>query len=155
MIKIWRITLQQAAQKQSNNLIIFIKKLVSLGGRWKENQIYKNNNQTICLKKIVKNKKKTQNVEEMQPTPTKNKNHHTEESKYIQPKQTKLKLFNLSNTTLSKCQTRIFLRGLKFNSTTKSKSTQLTYDLRHLHKLKTIRNTTLRQLTKKWVYSKR
>ena len=72
----------------------------------------------------------------MQPTLPKNKNHHTEDSKYIQPKQPKPKLFNLSNTTLSKCKTRIFLGGLKFKSKTKNKSTQLKYDLRHLHELR-------------------
>ena len=50
-------------------------------------------------KNFVKDKKETQNVEETQPTPTNNKNNLTEENKCSQPK-----LFNLSNTTLSKCQ---------------------------------------------------
>ena len=49
-------------------------------------------------KNFVKDKKKTQNVEGTQPTPTNNKYNHTEDSKCSQPK-----LFNLSDTTLSKC----------------------------------------------------
>ena len=36
-------------------------------------------------KSFMKDKKKTQNVEETQPTPTNNKNYHTEKSKYSQP----------------------------------------------------------------------
>ena len=63
----------------------------------------------------------TQNVEGTQPTPTNNKNNLTEENKCSQPK-----LFNLSNTTLSKCQTSILLRGLKFTPTPQSNSIQLT-----------------------------
>ena len=83
-------------------------------------------------KNFVKDKKKTQNLEETQPTPTNNKNHHTEENKYSQPK-----LFNLSNTTLSKCQTSILLRGLKFTPTPQSNSIQLTCDLKTFaHKLR-------------------
>ena len=65
-------------------------------------------------KNLVKKHKKRQNVEQTQPTPTNNKNNHTEENKYIQPK-----LFNLSNTMLSKCQTNILLTGLKFTPTLK------------------------------------
>ena len=87
-------------------------------------------------KKISKKKsfvkEKTQNVEKTQPTPTNNKNHHTEENKYSQPK-----LFNLSNTTLSKCQTSIFLRGLKFTPAPQSNSIQLACDLKTFaHKLR-------------------
>ena len=53
-------------------------------------------------------------------------------SQYIQPK-----LFNLSNTTLSKCQTSILLRGLKFTPTPKTKSIQLTFHLKTFtHKLR-------------------
>ena len=37
---------------------------------------------------------------------------------------------NLSNTTLSKCQTSILLRGLKFTPTPQSNSIQLTCDLK-------------------------
>ena len=37
-------------------------------------------------KNFVKNQKKRQNVEQTQPTQTNNKNNHTEENKYIQPK---------------------------------------------------------------------
>ena len=71
-------------------------------------------------KNFIKDKKKTkQNVEETQPTPANNKNHHIEENKCSQPK-----LFNLSNTTLSKFQTRILLRGLKFTPTPQSDSIQ-------------------------------
>ena len=70
-------------------------------------------------------KEKTQTVEETQPTPTNNKNHHTEENIYSQPK-----LFNLSNTTLSKCQASILLRGLKFTPTPQSDSIQLTCHLK-------------------------
>ena len=70
---------------------------------------------------FVKKKKKTQKVQETQPTTTNNKNHGTEENKYIQPK-----FFNFSETTLSKCQTNIVLIGLKFIPTPKSKSIQLT-----------------------------
>ena len=82
-------------------------------------------------KNFVKDKKKTQNVEGTQPTPTNNKNNHTEENKCSQPK-----LFNLSNTTLSKCQTSILLRGLKFTPTPQSNSIQLTCDLKiFAHKL--------------------
>ena len=72
---------------------------------------------------FVKNKKKTQKVQETQPTTTNNKNHGTEENKYIQPK-----FFNFSETTLSKCQTNIVLIGLKLIPTPKSKSIQLTCD---------------------------
>ena len=56
----------------------------------------------------LKDKKKTQNVEETQPTPINNKNHHTDENKYSQPK-----LFNLSNRNLSKCQISIYSRTSK------------------------------------------
>ena len=76
-------------------------------------------------KNFVKDKKKTQNVEGTQPTPINNKNNHTEENKSSQPK-----LFNLSNTTLSKCQTSILLRALKFTPTPQSNSIQLTCDLK-------------------------
>ena len=83
-------------------------------------------------KNLVKDKKKTQNVEGSQPTPTNNKNSHTEESKCSQPK-----LFNLSNMTLCKCQTSILLRGLKFTPTPESNSIQLTCDLKTFaHKLR-------------------
>ena len=41
-------------------------------------------------KNFVKDKKKTQNVEKMQPARTNNKNHYNEENKDSQPK-----LFNL------------------------------------------------------------
>ena len=86
-------------------------------------------------KNILKDKKKTQNVEVTQPTPTNNKNNHTEENKCSQPK-----LFNLSNTTLSKCQTSIPLRGLKFTPTPQS-SIQLTCDLKTFaHKLRLTKN---------------
>ena len=68
----------------------------------------------------------------MQPTQTNNKNHHSEENKYIQPK-----LFNLSNTTLSKCQTSILLRGLKFTPLPKNDNVQLICDLKTFtHKLR-------------------
>ena len=83
-------------------------------------------------KNFEKDKRKTQNVQETQPTPTNNKNHHTEENKYSQPT-----LFNLSNTTLSKCQTSILLRVLKFTPTPQSNSIQLTCDLKTFaHKLR-------------------
>ena len=83
-------------------------------------------------KNFVKDKKETQNVGETQPTPTNNKNHRTEENKYGQ-----LNFFNLSNTTLSKCQTSILLRGLKFTPTPQSNSIQLTFDLKTFaHKLR-------------------
>ena len=83
-------------------------------------------------KNFVKDKKKTQNLEGTQPTPTNNKNNHTEENKFIQPK-----LFNLSNTTLSKCQTSILLRDLKFTPTPESNSIQLECDLKTFaHKLR-------------------
>ena len=72
-------------------------------------------------KNSVKDKTKTQNVEEMQPTLTNNKNYYTEENKYSQPK-----LVNLSNTTLSKCQTSILL----FTPIPQSNSIQLTCDLK-------------------------
>ena len=49
-------------------------------------------------KNFVKDKKKTQNVEGTQPTPTNNKNNHNEENKCSQTK-----LFNLSNMMLPKC----------------------------------------------------
>ena len=75
-------------------------------------------------KNFVKEKKKAQNVEGNQPTPTNNKNNHTEKNKYSQPK-----LFNLSDTTLSKCQTSILLRGLRFTPTPESDSIQLTCNL--------------------------
>ena len=82
--------------------------------------------------KFVKDKKKTQNVEETQPAPTNNKNHHSEENIYSQPK-----LFNLSDTTLSKCQTSVLLRGLKFIPTPQSNTIQLTCDLKTFaHKLR-------------------
>ena len=64
-------------------------------------------------------------MEETQPTPTNNKNHLTEENKYMPAK-----LFNLSNTALSKCQTSILLRDLKFTSTPKHSSIKLTCDLK-------------------------
>ena len=51
----------------------------------------------------------------MQPTQSNDKNHLSEENKYIQPK-----LLNLSNTTLSKCHTSIPVRGLKFTPLPKS-----------------------------------
>ena len=83
-------------------------------------------------KNFVKVKKKTQNVEGTQPTPTNNKNNHTEENKYSQPK-----IFNLPNRTLPKCQTSILLRGLKFTPTPQSNSIQLTCDLKiFAHKLR-------------------
>ena len=83
-------------------------------------------------KNFVKYKKETQNVEGTQPTPTNNKNNLTEENKCSQPK-----LFNLSNTTLSKCQRNILLRGLKFTPTPQSNSIQLTCDLKTFaHKLR-------------------
>ena len=83
-------------------------------------------------KNFVKDKKKTQNVEGTQPTPTNNKNNHTEENKCSQPK-----LFNLSNTTLSKCQTSILLRGLKFTPALQSNCIQLTCDVKTFaHKLR-------------------
>ena len=78
-------------------------------------------------KNFVKDKKQTQNVEGTQPTPTNNKNNHTEQNKF----------FNLSNTTLSKYQTSILLRGLKFTPTPQSNSIQLTCDLKTFaHKLR-------------------
>ena len=64
-------------------------------------------------------------VEETPPTPSNNKNHHTEENKYIQPK-----LFNLPKATLSKCQTCIPLGHLKFTPSTKINSIQLTCDFK-------------------------
>ena len=83
-------------------------------------------------KNFVKDKKKTQNVEGTQPRPTNNKNNHTEENKYSQPK-----LFNLSKTTLSKCQTSILLKRLKLTPTLQSNSVQLTCDLKTFaHKLR-------------------
>ena len=59
----------------------------------KDQNIFKKNK-----KNFVKDEKKTQNVEGTQLRPTNNKNNHTEDNKYSQPK-----LFNLPNTTLSKC----------------------------------------------------
>ena len=83
-------------------------------------------------KRFVKDKKKIQNVEGTQPTPTNNKSNHTEENKYSQPK-----LFNLPNTTLSKCQTSILLWGLKFTPTSQNNSIPLTCDLKTFaHKLR-------------------
>ena len=77
------------------------------------------------IKKKLCKKEKTQNVEETQPRPTNKKTHHNVKNKYVQPK-----LLNLSNTTLSKCQTSIRLRRLKFTPTPKSNSIQLTCDLK-------------------------
>ena len=83
-------------------------------------------------KNFVKDKRRTQNLEETLPTPTNSKNTHTEKNKYSQPK-----LFNLSNTTLSKSQTSILLRGLKFTIAPQSNSIQLTCDLKTFaHKLR-------------------
>ena len=116
------MSLQQTAQQQTNNLIIFYRKTYLIRGGWKQNLIYKNYDQSIFKKNkknFVKCKKKTQ------PTPTNNKNHHTEENKYIQPK-----LFNLSNTALSKCQTSILLIGLKCTPKLKCNNIQLTCDLK-------------------------
>ena len=87
-------------------------------------------------KNFAKDKKKTQNAKEAQPTPANNKNQRTEESKYSQPK-----LFNLPNTTLSNCQTSILLRDLKFIPTPQNKSIQLTCDLKTFaHELRLTEN---------------
>ena len=77
--------------------------------KWKE----------LCIKQ-KENTKCRRNL----TAPTKNKNNHVKENKYIQPTR-----FNLSSTTLYMCQTSILLRGLKFSSRTKSNSIQLTFDL--------------------------
>ena len=78
----------------------------------------------IKTKKLCKKQKETQNVQKTQSTPTSIRN--------IQPK-----LFNLSNATLSKCQTSIFLRGSKFTATPIINSIQLTFDHKTFaHKLK-------------------
>ena len=69
--------------------------------------------------------KTLKNVEETRPTPSNNKNHHTEENKYIQPK-----FFNLSEATLSKYQTCIPLGHLKSTPSTKINSIQLTCDFK-------------------------
>ena len=83
-------------------------------------------------KNFDKDKKKTENVQETQPTPTNNKNYHNEENRYSQPKH-----LNLSNTTLSKCQRSVLTRGLKFTPITQSNSIQLTCDLKTFaHKLR-------------------
>ena len=85
---------------------------------------------------FAKDKKKTQNAKETQPTPANNKNHRTEESKYSQPK-----LFSLPNTTLSNCQTSILLRDLKFIPTPQNKGIQLTCDLKTFaHELRLTEN---------------
>ena len=76
-------------------------------------------------KKLCKRQKGNKNVQGTQTRPTNNKNNHTEENKCSHPK-----LFNLSNTTLSKCQTSILLRRLKFTPTPQSNSIQLTCDLK-------------------------
>ena len=112
----------------------FYRKTRLIRGERKKTQIYKNNDQNIFkkTKKLCKRQKKTQTVGETQPAPTNNKSHHTEENKYSQPK-----LFNLSSTTLSKCQTSILLRGLKFTPRPQSNSIQLTCDLKTFaHKLR-------------------
>ena len=96
-------------------------------------------------KKLCKKYKEKIKKEESQQTQTNNKINHTE-NKYVQTK-----LFNMSNTTLSKCQTSILLRGLEFTSILKINSIKLTCDLKtFVHKLRLIGYsiTTLRQLIK-------
>ena len=76
---------QQTAQQKTNNSII---------SYWKTRLIRGGFNKTISIKamaktffkkqkKFVKRKDKTKNIEETQPTPTNNKNYHTEENKDI------------------------------------------------------------------------